>query len=268
MNELLRVDNLRIGLRGNADPIVKGIGFTLNTSSALAIVGESGSGKTMTCKSVMRLLNPQIFDVSGSVRYMGKELLSLDAKAIRALRGHKISMITQNPMNAFDPTSKIGAQIVETIRTHEKIGRRDAYEAGTRALEKMNLPRREQLMNSYPHALSGGMLQRIMIALALFHEPDIIIADEATTALDVINQNTILDELAKLKETGIGLLFVTHDFGVAAKLADEIIVMRNGEIVESGTAQDIFSAPQKEYTRKLLEAGVLIRDEETHCLML
>lgn len=211
--ELLNVTDLHIGLYQAASAIVKGVNFTLKKSSSLVIVGESGSGKTITCKSIMRLLNPKMFTISGSIRYKGTELLSMDEKTIRKLRGNKIAMILQNPMTAFDPAIKIGSQIIETIRVHQNINRYDAYAAGIRALEKMNLPRCEQLMNSYPHTLSGGMLQRIMIALSLLHEPDIIIADEATTALDVVNQNMILDELIKLKETGIGLLIVTHDFG-------------------------------------------------------
>jgi ABC-type dipeptide/oligopeptide/nickel transport system ATPase component len=266
MKELLRVKGLRVNLLQNARPIVKGMDFTLRESSALAIVGESGSGKTMTCKSVMRLLNPKIFTLSGSVRYRETELLALEEKAIRKLRGSEIAMIMQNPMSAFDPTCKIGAQIAETIRTRQKVNKRTAYAAGIRALENMNLPRCEHLMNSYPHALSGGMLQRIMIAITLLHEPDIIIADEATTALDVINQNVILDELAKMKERGIGLLIVTHDFGVAAKLADEVIVMRDGKIVEQGAADEVFANPKEYYTKELLEAGNLIREEEQRCL--
>lgn len=259
--ELLNISNLRIGLYQKAGDIVKGVDFTLKKSSALAIVGESGSGKTITCKSIMRLLNPKIFTISGSIRYKGTELLSMEEKTIRKLCGNKIAMILQNPMTAFDPASKIGSQIVETIRAHQKINKYDAYAAGISALEKMNLPRCEQLMNNYPHTLSGGMLQRIMIALSLLHEPDIIIADEATTALDVVNQNMILDELIKMKKTGIGLLIVTHDFGVAAKIADDVIVMREGEIIERGTAYEIFTDPRKSYTKALIESSVLIKEK-------
>jgi ABC-type dipeptide/oligopeptide/nickel transport system ATPase component len=259
--DLLNVSGLHIGLCQAAGVIVRGVDFTLKESSALAIVGESGSGKTITCKSIMRLLNPKIFTVSGSIRYKGTELLCMKEKAIRKLRGNKMAMIFQNPMTAFDPASKIGSQIVETIRVHQKINKYDAYAAGIRALEKMNLPRCEQLMNSYPHTLSGGMLQRIMIALSLLHEPDIIIADEATTALDVVNQNVILDELKKMKEHGIGLLVVTHDFGVAAKIADDVMVMREGEIIERGTAYEVFTAPRKPYTKELLESSVLTREK-------
>lgn len=261
MKELLKVSNLCVSLKQSACPIVKNVSFTLREGTALAVVGESGSGKTMTCKSIMQLLNPKTFAVSGSIRYRETELLSMGKKEIRALCGSKIAMIVQNPMTAFDPTAKIGAQVVETITAHQRISKKDAYDLGILALERMNLPRCGQLMNSYPFTLSGGMLQRIVIALSLIHEPEIIIADEATTALDVKNQNMVLEELEKMKQSGIGLLLVTHDFGVAAKLADDVIVMREGEIIERGTIYDIFESPQEAYTKELLKASILTRGD-------
>jgi nickel transport system ATP-binding protein len=259
MKELLKVSNLCVGLKGQTCPIVKNISFALQEGSALAVVGESGSGKTMTCKSVMQLLNPKTFEVSGRIRYRNTDILTMDEKGIRALCGSKIAMIVQNPMTAFDPTTKIGAQVVETLMVHRRIRKRDAYASGILALEKMNLPRCEQLMNSYPYTLSGGMLQRIIIALSMINEPEIIIADEATTALDVKNQNMVLKELEKMKGRGIALLLVTHDFGVAAKLADDVIVMREGEIIERGTVYDIFESPREDYTKELLKASILTR---------
>jgi ABC-type dipeptide/oligopeptide/nickel transport system ATPase component len=259
MSGLLWVDNLSVNLRQPDQPIVKKVGFRLEKSSALAIVGESGSGKTMVCKAIMGLLNPALFQVSGSIRFQGRDILAAGEKEMRGLRGARIALIVQNPMTAFNPAAKIGAQVVETIRAHQKISGREAYAAGLRVLEKMNLPRIGQLMNSYPHTLSGGILQRIVIALALLHKPDLIIADEATTALDVVNQNTILDELGAMKKRGIGLLLVTHDFGVAAKLADQIIIMREGSIVEWGRGYDIFTSPRENYTRELFNAAILTR---------
>ncbi len=259
MTELLKVSKLCIGLKPQTFPIVKNVSFALREGTSLAVVGESGSGKTITCKSIMQLLNPKTFQVSGSIRYRKTELLTMDEKGIRALCGSKIAMIVQNPMTAFDPTVKIGAQIVETLMAHQRISKRDAYASGILALQKMNLPRCEQLMDSYPYTLSGGMLQRIIIALSLIHEPDIIIADEATTSLDVKNQNMVLDELEKMKRNGIALLLVTHDFGVAAKLADNVIVMREGKIIERGTVYDIFESPREAYTKELLKASILKR---------
>ncbi|MEC0208732.1 ABC transporter ATP-binding protein [Paenibacillus ehimensis] len=261
MKKLLEVSGLCVALKRTAQPIVNNVSFTLRAGTALAIVGESGSGKTMTCKAIMQLLDASRFRVSGNMQYGEEKPISMDDKRIRALCGTKIAMIVQNPMTAFDPTAKIGAQIVETIRAHQQISRRDAYASGVLALENMNLPRCEQLMNSYPYELSGGMLQRIMIALSLINGPEIIIADEATTALDVNNQSIILNELEKMKRSGIGLLLVTHDFGVAAKLADEMIVMRKGEIIESGTVYDIFAAPREPYTKELLAASILARED-------
>lgn len=262
MSELLQVSGLCIGLRGAKEPIVSDVGFTLRKGAALALVGESGSGKTLTCKSILRLLGAGTFQISGSILYRGAELLSMREKEIRALCGHRISMIVQNPMSAFDPAAKIGAQIVETIRAHDKsITKKDAYAAGCAALEKMNLPRCSQLMNSYPHTLSGGMLQRIVIALALILEPEIIIADEATTALDVKNQKDVLDEIEKMKKSGIGVLLVTHDFGVASRLADEVVVMKDGRIIERGTVHEIFTSPKEPYTKALLKASLLEKED-------
>lgn len=259
MKELLSINDLCVGLKKPARPIVKNVGFSLAEGSSLAVVGESGSGKTLTCKSIMGLLNPKTFRVSGSIRYRDQELLAMDEKSIRTLCASKIAMIVQNPMTAFDPTSKIGSQVVETIRAHKKSSKKDAYALGLLALEKMNLPRCGQLMNSYPHALSGGMLQRIVIALSLIHEPEIIIADEATTALDVKNQDMVLKELKKMKGQGIGLLLITHDFSVAARLSDHVLVMHGGKIIERGSARDIFNSPREAYTRELLKASAALR---------
>lgn len=262
MSELLKVSGLCIGLKNAKQPIVDDISFTLREGSALALVGESGSGKTLTCKAILQLLNPKIFDITGSIIYKGKELLTMKEKEIRTLCGSRISMIVQNPMSAFDPTVKIGPQIIETIRVHKKISKKEACETGCHALEKTGLPRCGQLMNSYPHTLSGGMLQRIVIALSLLLEPEIIIADEATTALDVSNQKIILDEIEKMKNNGIGILLVTHDFGVAARLSDDVIVMKEGRIMERGTVHTIFTSPGERYTKELLKAGLLAKEED------
>lgn len=261
MSDLLKVSGLCVGLRDAKQPIVADVGFTLREGAALALVGESGSGKTLTCKAILQLLGTRTFHISGSVFYREAELLSMKEQDIRALCGCRISMIVQNPMSAFDPAVKIGAQIVETIRAHKNMTKKDAYAVGRAALEKMNLPRCSQLMNSYPHTLSGGMLQRIVIALALILEPEIIIADEATTALDVKNQKDVLDEIEKMKKSGIGVLLVTHDFGVAAKLADDVIVMKDGKIVERGTVREIFASPKESYTKALLKASLLTKED-------
>ncbi|MFD2413602.1 ABC transporter ATP-binding protein [Paenibacillus rhizoplanae] len=260
MTTLLEVRDLAIELRGTQQPIVKHSSFSLKQGSTLAIVGESGSGKSMTCKAIMGLLNHKMFNISGSIRYLGTELIGLEERLLRSLCGSKMAMIVQNPMTAFDPASKIGAQIIETLQVHRKMTKAEAYALGLAALEKLNLSRCEQLMNSYPHTLSGGMLQRIIIALSLILEPEIIIADEATTALDVRNQGIVLDELDSIKQSGIGLILVTHDFGVAARLADEVIVMKEGLIIETGTIHEVFTSPRDTYTQELLQASLLKRE--------
>ncbi|MDF2922809.1 MAG: peptide transporter ATP-binding protein [Paenibacillaceae bacterium] len=260
MSVLLQVEKLDIRLRQGEEPLVRQAEFTVREGGALAIVGESGSGKTLICKAVMQLLNKRSFTVSGSIRYRGQELLGMEDKAVRSLCGNKLALIVQNPMTALDPTVKIGKQMVETLRAHVKIPGKQAVETVAAALERMNLPRCRQLMNSYPHALSGGMLQRVIVAMALMLKPDLIIADEATTALDVRNQGRILDELALLKRNGIGLILITHDFAVAARLADDVIVMKEGRRVESGPLRRVFASPKEAYTRELLAASILVRE--------
>lgn len=257
MKKLLEVENLSIRLARQKQHLVRNTSFTLYEGTALAIIGESGSGKTLTCKAIMQLLNKKLFEIAGSIRYRSTELMTMDDKKIRSLCGSKLSLIVQNPMAAFNQTVKIGDQIIETIRAHRAVSKKEAHAIGIAGLQKMNLPRCEQLMNSYPFMLSGGMLQRIVIALSLILEPALIIADEPTTALDVHNQKVVLDELANIKKRGISLLLVTHDFGVAARLADYVIVMKEGRIVEFGTIHEIYSSPKDPYTRELLEASIL-----------
>ena len=258
MENILEIRDLSISLLRNKNPIVKDVSFELGKGKVLGVIGESGCGKTLTCKAVMKLLNEKVFAVSGGVKLRGADILGMSEKQSRAVIGKDISMIMQNPMTAFDPMMKIGTHLVETIRAHRPMSKKEAYAMGSRALGKMNLQRVAEIMNSYPHTLSGGMLQRVMIAIALMLEPSVIIADEATTALDVNNQAIILDEFKKMRDSGISLLVVTHDFGVIAKVADDVVVMKAGEIIESGTVYQIFYSPKTEYTKELLKARFLI----------
>ncbi len=260
MSVLLEANGLSIKLKRDGRTLLQPADFILQPGEALAIIGESGSGKTITCKAIMRLLDRKVFEISGSIRFRGEELLAMHDKSMRRLCGSKLAMIVQNPMSAFNPTVKIGEHIVETVRAHKDIRRKDAYAMGIAALEGMNLPRAGQLMNSYPYTLSGGMLQRVVIALSLMLEPELIIADEPTTALDVQNQKLVLDELERIKGRGIGILLVTHDIGVAARIADRVLVMKDGEAVESGNAFDILHSPREAYTKELLKASRLDRE--------
>jgi ABC-type dipeptide/oligopeptide/nickel transport system ATPase component len=257
-SNLLEVRNLNISLHYEKVPIVKNVSFDVHRERVLGIIGESGSGKTMICKSLMRLLNTKKFNISGNAFLNGKDIFKMDENTVEKIRGRKVSLIMQNPMTAFDPMSKIGSQIIDTLRVHFSISKAEAYERGVRALKKMNLGREEKIMESYPHTLSGGMLQRIMIALAIIVESSLLIADEVTTALDPRNQSMIINEFQKLRKSGIAMIVITHDFKVLYSLADDIIVLKNGEIIESGTVYSIFNQPKNKYTQELLEASNLI----------
>lgn len=266
MKNSLEIKDLNISLVGNKNPLVQNLSFDVRKGKILGIVGESGSGKTLTCKAIIKLLNEKVFKVSGSIKLDGNNILTMSEKQSRAVIGKVISMIMQNPMTAFNPMMKIGQHIVETIKAHTELTKKQAYALGSIALEEMNLQRVAEIMNSYPHTLSGGMLQRVMIAIALMLEPSIIIADEATTALDVKNQAIILEQFQRMRDIGIGLLVVTHDFGVIAQVADDVLVMKAGEIIEQGSVYQIFYNPKTEYTKELLQSRFLV-DEEQLCLV-
>lgn len=257
--KILEVENLRINVL-DGTPLVKGVSFKVCKGRVLGIIGESGSGKTMTCKAIMQLLSKKIFDISGKIEFKNRNMLDMKEKEINKIIGKDISMIMQNPMTAFNPMFKIGNQIIETLMTHSNITKKDAYDIGVKQLEKMNLDRAHEIMNSYPYSLSGGMLQRIMIAISLMLTPSVIIADEATTALDVKTQSLILSEFERIRDNDIGLIVVSHDFGVIARIADDVIVMKDGEIIENGTVYDIFDNTKDDYTKELLSARLLRKE--------
>ena len=258
-NRLLTVKNLKVKITNN-NYLVKGVSFNVQRGRILGIIGESGSGKTLICKAIIQLLSKKTFSVTGIAEFENRNILKLTEKEINKIRGKSITMIMQNSMTAFNPVIKIGPQIIETLRAHMLITKKEAYELGVSYLKKMNLDRVEELMNSYSYALSGGMLQRIMISLSLMLKPTIIIADEVTTALDVKTQDIILTEFEKIRNENIGLMVVSHDFGVIAQIADDVIVVKDGEIIESGTVFDIFDNPQTAYTKELLSARFLIKE--------
>jgi ABC-type glutathione transport system ATPase component len=208
MNELLSVQNLSVSLAATGATLTPEVSFSLEPGASLALVGESGCGKTMCVNAILGLLNRRVFHVSGQVTLGGQSLLNLPERGMRVIRGGKIALVPQNPMTAFDPNMRIGAQITETVRAHRNTIRADPRELGEKALHALGLPK--DVMRAYPHTLSGGMLQRIAIALALILSPELVIADEATTALDVVNRRIVLDELLKLKSRGAALLLITH----------------------------------------------------------
>lgn len=261
MNEytpLLQVKDLQVDflVGKNRLTAVHDINFTIQKGRTLAIVGESGCGKSVTATSIMRLLPRQNSVIAnGQILLNGKDIVQMSEKEIREVRGNQISMIFQDPMTALNPVYTIGKQLIEMYRTHNRISKADAYEKCVSMLELVGIPLPRQRMGEYPHQFSGGMRQRVMIAMALSCGPDLLIADEPTTALDVTIQAQILSEMRKLKEeAGTSILLITHDMGVVAEMADDVMVMYAGEVVESGTAGDVFDNPSHPYTQGLLKS--------------
>lgn len=257
MKNILEIEDLRIRLKKEGKELVRGISFSVKEGQSLCIIGESGSGKTVTSKGVLGLLNPNVFQVTGSCRFCGKELIGMKPKDLTGLRGKDVAMIMQNPMTSFAPTTPVGKQMTAPLLVHGKADKRTARESIMAMLKKMNLPEPEKIMGSYPQELSGGMLQRVMIALTLLLEPKMIIADESTTAVDAVSEEIILQEFLRIKKLGISLLVITHDFGVAATLGDYMAVMKDGLLIEAGSPQEIFTTPKHDYTKELLKASLL-----------
>ncbi|MED3648746.1 nickel import ATP-binding protein NikD [Halalkalibacterium halodurans] len=236
-------------------PLVQDLQLELKRGKVLGLVGESGSGKTMTCMSILQLLDRKTTCIEGSIQLQGRELNGLKAEDMRTIRGKEVGYIMQNPMNAFSPVFTIGNQFIETIRTHTELTKRQAFELAVASMETVHLPKPSELMRRYPFQLSGGMLQRVMIAISMCLRPSVVIADEPTTALDVTNQLQVLKELDRLRlESDSAILLISHDLGVIAELADEVAVMQKGRIVEKADVFQLFDHPQHEYTKKLLQA--------------
>jgi len=259
MKKILEVKDLKISFNTYAGKVkaVRGVDFYLNRGETLAVVGESGCGKTVTSKSLMKLLPSRntVIGEDSVVDFEGTNLLEQSEKELRKIRGSKISMIFQDPMTSLNPTMKIGEQIVETLRIHKNISKADARKEAIKMLKIVQIPEAEGRIDKYPHEFSGGMRQRVMIAMALACEPEILIADEPTTALDVTIQAQIMDLIRDLQEKfGTAVLLVTHDLGVVADVADRIQVMYAGQVIERGSKKDIFYNPQHPYTWALLKS--------------
>ena len=234
---------------------VNGVSFTLERGKVLGIVGESGSGKSVTAYSIMQILEKNGKIASGSIKLDGQELVGIGEKGMKKIRGNKISIIFQDPMTSLNPTYTIGHQLMEAITLHTDRNKKQAKERAIEMLKLVNVNEPEKRMNQYPYELSGGMRQRVMIAMALACEPDILIADEPTTALDVTIQAQILELMQQLqKELGMAIIMITHDLGVVAQMCDEVIVMYAGSICEQGTADEIFYNPCHEYTKGLMRS--------------
>ncbi len=256
---MLAVRNLAVTLSNlKHQPLVSDVSFTLKEDQCLGILGESGSGKSLTCKAIHGLLSEDFF-ASGEVVFDGKCLLSMSKNQRRQIRGEQISMIMQSPMTAFNPLFTIGNQAIETIKQHKRIHGKEAKALFCDVLKRVNLKSASYLLTKYPHELSGGMLQRIMVALALVLKPKLIIADEPTTAIDYISQREVIKELQLVREKfGTSLIFVSHDLSLISHIADNVMVMSQGKMVEFGATRQVFTQPESEHTRYLTETRMAL----------
>ena len=252
MKEILKIENLSVSF-GNNDA-VKNVSFGINKGETVALVGESGSGKSITALATVNLID-QAANISGSVKYCEKEIINSNSKDLRKIRGNDISFIFQEPMTSLNPLHTIERQLSESLKLHQGLKGPKVLEKILDLLAKVGIDEAHKRVTNYPHQLSGGQRQRIMIAMALANKPDLLIADEPTTALDVTIQAQILELLAKIqKSEGMGMLFITHDLSVVRRIADRVCVMKGGEIVEEGVTNEIFESPKHAYTKKLLNA--------------
>ena len=250
---LLQVARLTTGLGAHGPEILSAIDLHLDAGEVLGVVGESGSGKSMLALSIMGLLPPGVQVRGGDIRLQGQNLLALDAAPMRALRGKDVAMIFQEPMTSLNPVMRVGQQIGEVLRWHTDLRGAPARQEAIELLQRVEMPDARRQVDAYPHELSGGMRQRVMIAMALAGRPRLLIADEPTTALDVTIQAQILDLMRKLQaDNGMSVLLITHDLGVIAEMSDRVAVMYAGKVVETGSALDIFDRPAHPYTRGLL----------------
>ncbi|WEK53178.1 MAG: ABC transporter ATP-binding protein [Candidatus Cohnella colombiensis] len=258
-NPILEVRDLHVSFKMYAGEVqaVRGVSFTLNKGEVLAIVGESGCGKSVTAQTIMRLVpTPPSFIKSGSILFDGKhEITKLTERQMEHVRGNEMGMVFQDPMTSLNPTMTIGAQITEGIRKHEKVGKAEANERAIELLKLVGMSNPDERVHQYPHELSGGMRQRVMIAVALACKPKLLIADEPTTALDVTIQAQIIDLMRDIQEkTGTAIILITHDLGVVAEMAQRVVVMYAGRVVEQGTLDQIFYEPRHPYTWGLLRS--------------
>lgn len=263
---ILSIENLRIHFETFAGEVqaIRGVNLKLEKGETLALVGESGSGKSVTAKSIMKLLSNNAVVKEGTIIFKGENILEKSERDMQSIRGKKIAMIFQDPMTSLDPTMKIGKQITEVIIKHEKASKEEADKRTEELLELVGIPNAKERMKQYPHQFSGGQRQRIVIAIALACNPDVLIADEPTTALDVTIQAQILELLKELQQKfQMAIIFITHDLGVVANVADRVAVMYAGKVVEVGTAEEVFYNPQHPYTWGLLRSMPTLHTGDT-----
>lgn len=253
---MLEIKDLRVRFHDADHDAVRGISLTVADGEIMGLVGESGSGKTVTAMVVSGLLPRKKADVSGQVLLDGKDLLALDGAAMRKRQGCAISVVFQEPMSAMNPVMRIGPQVEEALRVHTKLKAEERKERALQALRDVDLADAEAIYEKYPHQMSGGMLQRAMIAAAIISRPKLLLADEPTTALDVTIQAQILQLIAQLRrELGVSYLFISHDLNVVYQICDRCLVMKDGRIVEQGPVEEVYDHPQADYTKQLLKAA-------------
>jgi ABC-type glutathione transport system ATPase component len=250
---LLELRNLSL-TRADGQPVLQDINLDVKRGEVMAVVGESGSGKSQLLLSLLGLAMPGS-RTSGSARFLGEELIGMGESRLRTLRGDRISMLFQDPMSALNPYLPMRIQLIEVLQAHRKVSSAEAEQRALQALRTVHMPDPEQVLRQYPHELSGGMRQRAMLAMAILSEPDLLLADEPTTALDVTTQAVVLDLLLELRQRlGMSILLVTHDLGVVARTADRALILKSGKVVEQGSVLQLLSAPTSEYGCELLES--------------
>ncbi len=257
----LTVKDLSIHTKKEGCPIVTALSFSISGGESLVLLGQSGCGKTMTCRAVMGLLDRRLFHTEGSILFDQTQLLHMTERKRPKLYGNRIAFIPQNPMTALDPSMRIRGQMDEHLRLHTKLDRKERMDCIRDALIQAGLMDTDRILRSFPHTLSGGMLQRVLIAMATGTKADLIIADEPTTALDVLHRNETVDAFLRLRESGAAVLLVTHDFAAALRMGGDVLIMRNGAVVERGKTGDVYTAPKTEYAKALVEASALSKGE-------
>ena len=268
MEPVLDVKNLVVDhcRKKQIQTIIKGIDFKVLPGQCLGILGESGSGKSMSLKAVMGLLGTD-FSVTGEAFFGGENLIGKTREQLRQIRGKRVAMILQNPMTCFDPLYRIEDQLSETYREHTELSKKEIYEKSLAVLTAMQIKNPEEVVKKYPHQLSGGMLQRIMIGLAMSMDPDLLIADEPTTAIDAITQFEIMKEFTRIKkESNTAMIFISHDLGVISAISDEVLVLNKGKMADQGTFRQIYEHPKDPYTRLLVEKKKAVMDHYQRAL--
>jgi peptide/nickel transport system ATP-binding protein len=259
MASLLEIRDLRVWF--GATEVVRGVSLRVERGEVLGLVGESGSGKSVTSLVILGLLDPAA-RIEGSIRWQGRELIGLSNKELRGIRGREIAMVFQEPMTALNPVMTVGKQIAEAILAHSRVSGREAKRLAIAALESVAIPEAARRYSDYPHQFSGGQRQRILIAMALVHKPQLLIADEPTTALDVTVQAQVLELMKTLqRERGLAMIFTSHDLAVVGQMEDRVSVMRRGQVLETGRAIQVLTAPQDAYTKSLIAAVPTLRTD-------